>query len=876
MSRKMILLFLAAAAAIAHATTYSVGGRVCVDANMDGVCQAGETNAQGWQIIFAPGGTVTSGSDGHYQMSLANGDYLIDITPQDPFAITSDVEYSVTVSGGNSLGHDFCVVPLHGIYGTACLDTNVNGLCNSGEEGIVNMDTMLMKNSEPLAYDVTYAGGNYSFMYLLDGTYTVIMIPPEHYACEGDCSVVVQLAGADVHNKNFAMIGTFDVTGKVCSDTDRDGDCDVGEVGSEGWNVTLASGGIVVQWALTDSSGAYSFVAAAGAYVIATVPLQGWGVTGSVTIALQLTSAGSTGNNFAVATVYTIDGIVCLDIDRDAMCESPTDVGIANVTVRLFEGQVQLAITHTSAAGIYAFDILLPGTYSISVGSEIAGEPDLRVNPLADTTITIAVNAQGMNGNELVVVVADGNSGSNDFPFVHVYDLGGVLCIDVNRNDACGDVGDTALQSATVSLYTSDWLTLLGSTLTSSQGQYVFPRCYADMTFGVVVDTATGPFLLPVGVHLVPESPVNIDVTVPSYNTYNNNFMFVNKYAISGKVCRDYAADGTCGTGDTGVANAPMRLLQSGTLLATAASDSQGAYSFVHLLPGTYTVSVNISGGVFLTSNGDHLHATSATMATPTITGDDAPNVNFAFVDKFSISGITCIDADKNGACNTGEPPLTGTSVVLRDSSNTVLSTATTSSTGAYTFTGRVAATYSVAVSRTSGCLNSADGLRIGAAVPSNVTLALSADSTGDNFAPPLKYSNLTGLPGTGRTVAYWKRQMGLPSAQTAMRAYLTAVNSLGLAPPYPYTFLPSSNATAIALQMLSGTSTTPVARLQRELLALELNHVGNYGLTNLHTYQFWLIEDCEFAYYNSGQYTDAQLLELVTACVVINSTSGV
>ena len=128
------------------------------------------------------------------------------------------------------------------------------------------------------------------------------------------------------------------------------------------------------------------------------------------------------------------------------------------------------------------------------------------------------------------------------------------------------------------------------------------------------------------------------------------------------------------------------------TLIASTTTTAGGSYSFTNLTPGTYrVVETDLAGYVSTTPN---------TVST-TVNAGGSATVNFGDYrlnsgTLSSISGIVFNDANGNGSQDAGELPISGVTIQLRNNAGTVIATALTNASGAYTFSNLTAGQYTV------------------------------------------------------------------------------------------------------------------------------------------------------------------------------------
>jgi hypothetical protein len=189
----------------AHCTTASIGDRVWLDANKDGIQNDGELGLSGVTVALLKDGVLTgasvlTGADGSYLFDgLAAGDYSIKVTETAGFyafagqnalgsteADDSDVDATglsdtfALSEGENRTDLDAGLVELTPvvIYGslgdTIWLDTNGNGVQDQGETGVAGVTVELIANGVATGQTITTGtDGSYLFTDLLAGDYAV-------------------------------------------------------------------------------------------------------------------------------------------------------------------------------------------------------------------------------------------------------------------------------------------------------------------------------------------------------------------------------------------------------------------------------------------------------------------------------------------------------------------------------------------------------------------------------------------------------------------------------------------------------------------------------------------------------------------------------
>jgi uncharacterized surface anchored protein len=296
-------------------------------------------------------------------------------------------------------------------------DANRNGLQDSGEAGVTNVTVTLLRGcsgNTVLGTTTTNASGNYGFSNLAAGQYRVQMsnlpagyvfspqnqgtndtVDSDVNTATGISDCITLAAGQNDPNWDAGINqppagNTVSIGDKVWLDLNRDGLQDPGEPGIANVSISLYcanTGGTLVATTTTDANGNYLFsgLAANCTYIIQVIPPYGRGFTlqdvgtdnsrdsdvdpnngysGGIDV-----PAGQSDLTIDIGMIIVEDPVIGDRVWNDTNANGIQDngeVGVANVTVKLYDGANQLLrTTVTDIDGFYIFDNLPNGTYQV-------------------------------------------------------------------------------------------------------------------------------------------------------------------------------------------------------------------------------------------------------------------------------------------------------------------------------------------------------------------------------------------------------------------------------------------------------------------------------------------------------------------------------
>ncbi len=169
---------------------------------------------------------------------------------------------------------------------------------------------------------------------------------------------------------NFFNFQCFYVNGHKYEDMLGDGDWDEGDLGLEGWTITLYKKNNLNSWEFlakttTDSKGYYEFkVCSAGEYKVVEETRTGWQVCGDASYEFNGLSGKSLTYDFFNFKLGKICGYKWFDINKNGQIDTSEDY-LEGITILLYKNGNLYAQTTTDANGKYCFIDLGPGSYVV-------------------------------------------------------------------------------------------------------------------------------------------------------------------------------------------------------------------------------------------------------------------------------------------------------------------------------------------------------------------------------------------------------------------------------------------------------------------------------------------------------------------------------
>ena len=569
----------------------SVGDYTWMDVNRDGIQDADEpampgvtvtlTRADGSAVTDASGNpvaAVTTDANGKYTFeNLLPGDYKVSFTTPAGYAATvsdagadrakdsNGAEASVSLAQGQ----DDATVD-YGLVGTGVIgdrlfvDVNQNGggAPDAGDRPLAGVKVTLTWTGPggiTRTYEtVTDAEGKYTFKDLLPGEYKVSVDPESLLAAEPLLDVLTHAPSGDVAAKKVVsaeakadtdkLAAAFNLTANLTLSGEKNQNLD------QDWGFGISADTAILK-AITDpdEEAQESFEFTPGQRVTYTLTL--------------------TNNGPGVAT-----GVTASD-------------------------QLPAGVAFVSAQGDGSYDSAT-GVWDLS---------DLTLAKGDVKTITITVDITGEGAGTLVTNVArithqdqagdDPTNNESSASFKGGYNLGGTIYRDSDASYSKGD-DEQRFKGVTVALLNEDGTPVLDAdgqpmtAVTDEKGAYQFVGLGRGSYRVVIVEPGAGDLagLIPTQAY-TGKGATQASVTISDASVQGVDFGLVAPASIGDRVWDDVNANGA-DDGEPGIGGVTVILTDAdGVEVARTTTDANGNYRFTGLIPGTYTVSIEVPSG---------------------------------------------------------------------------------------------------------------------------------------------------------------------------------------------------------------------------------------------------------------------------------------
>jgi uncharacterized surface anchored protein len=696
----------------------SIGDYVWLDADADGVQDAGEVGIQGVTVTLYTGagalvGSTTTDADGLYIFDeLQPGDYYLVFGSPAGYS-SSPANQGSDAADSDAVGGQTATTTLSageydptfdaGFYQPVTigdlvwLDQDGDGIQDAGEPGIPGVTVTITLPNGTTTTVVTDANGNYTYTGV-PGTYTV-SVPATGANGEPLSTAASQTftltSGQTNLNFDFGYTALASIGDCVWLDSNADGIQDLTtEPGINGVWVYLYSGTGTLLDSMqttvgpTGLNGYYTFynLIPGDYYIVFGSPGAQYALTPANQDQDHLDSDATVIGGVYQSPIYnlspneneptvdagfyqsiTIGDLVWSDTDGDGI-QDAGEPGIPGVTVTITLPNGTTTTVVTDANGNYTYTGV-PGTYSVSVPATGANGETLSTP--ATQTFTLTSGQTNLNfdfGYE---------------PPTPLASLGDYVWLDSDA-DGVQDIGEVGIQGVTVTLYTGAGA-LVSSTTTDASGFYQFDDLQPG-DYYVVFGSPAGYSASPAnqGSDAADSDAVGgqTATTTLGAGEYDPTFDagFYQPATFSGTVWSDTDGDGIQDPGEAGIPGVTVTITLPNGTTTTVVTDANGNYTYTGV-PGTYTISVPTTG-----PNGETL-TTNASQTVTLTSGQNLTDIDFGYQPLLSsIGDFVWLDADADGVQDAGEVGIQGVTVTLYTGAGALVGSTTTDASGFYIF----------------------------------------------------------------------------------------------------------------------------------------------------------------------------------------------
>jgi len=735
----------------------SIAGKTWEDFNGNGLNDAGEMQLASIPVALYNENNVLvketlTDASGSYIFELLNpGNYYVVFQKTGSYVFTmfgmdSDVNGNIVDGSTNliTLNADTDIEDIDaGFYEFASLgdyiwlDLDRDGIQDADESGIAGLDIKLLQSTGIIVNKVTDANGIYTYDLLPPGDYIVSihndadLIPSAFNQGNGsndsdnlndvglyyNSALITLTSGLMRTDLDFGFqYKPSSISGSTWEDNNGNGLNDAGEIPLSSVPVKLYNeNNELVAETVTTVAGTYTFdlLNPGNYYVVfektSSFVFTMFGMDSDVNESIVegstnlITLAVDTDINNIDAGFYkfaSLGDFIWLDLDRDGIQDS-NESGIAGLDVQLLQASGIIINVATDANGKYAYDLLVPGQYIVSIHNEADLVPTLfnQGNGQNDSDEMVDV---GLYYNSNVVTLTSGEVRTDlDFGFqFEPASISGMVWEDDNA-DGQNDASEANLSGIAVTLFNSANVEI-AQTTTAANGTYSFnninpgdyyvvfknPQGFVFTTFGmdsdvngVIVDGATQIINVTAGASI-------LSIGAGLYQLGS----------IGDYIWIDENRDGIQGSLEMGYPFVDVTLRDATGNEFMTQTDNLGNYSFTQLIPGDYTITFppNSDFGPSPSNQGNGTNDSRPFTGSGTgfnsapfsiSSGENNLNLDFGFsFNASSISGAVWEDLNYNGNNDNGEDVISGVSVTLFESTLGNVAMTTTDANGNYTF----------------------------------------------------------------------------------------------------------------------------------------------------------------------------------------------
>ncbi len=737
----------------------SISGMAFVDVNADGIFDANDQLKSGLTVeLYGASGALVQST-----FTNANGMYTFsDVIPSDyyvVFELEADEQVSPSgndsnISNANGTGSTdlFAVAPSQtvenidgGCFKYASigdyiwLDLNENGIQGPLEMGLGQVEVVLRNLNTGAASTSTSNGmGFYQFADLLPGDYQIEIEKITNYQAtianvgngNNDSRILNEvgniyesemftlISGQDQQNWDFGFQFLFgSISGQAFIDNNADGIMDNSDDPKSDIEVELFDqNDQLVKSTSTNQNGQYVFMNVVPGDYYVVFNLDGNDQISPLGNDSDISDANGTGstdlfNIAASQNLMSIDGgcyrfgsvgdYVWLDTNANGI-QNASENGIQGLMITLINantGMQQNALT--DASGMYIFDNLVPGNYSLSLTKNPELEPSIPNAGNGNNDSRDLMDAGAFYASNDFNLTSGQQRDNLDFGFKELSSsISGVVWNDFNA-DGFFTMNESVRPNVMVQLFDVSG-SLVATTDTNANGTYIFDGLTSGQYY-IVFENSSNLIFSPQGF----ESAVTNDVVtgstdiislMPDQSLTNINAGLYGFSQIGDYVWLDENGDGIQDSNEMGIEGVVVSLFDDGGIMIDQqTTNSSGQYQFDMLLTGDYYIIFDAIAGNIPTianagngSNDSDIEEVFGPGSTNIFTLaylDNNEDIDAGFqVVNGSISGMVFIDGDANGLNEMMDTPYPGVVVELYDSNDVLVDQATSNANGEYVF----------------------------------------------------------------------------------------------------------------------------------------------------------------------------------------------
>lgn len=374
---------------------------------------------------------------------------------------------------------------------------------------------------------------------------------------------------------------------------------------------------------------------------------------------------------------------------------------LSGVKLNLLDNEGKVVVTTTTDSnGLYIFDRLIPGEYTVVV--DITTLPaGLKQTYELDGNIDGSVKVTLTPGQEIDTV---------DFGYYKLGIIGDYVWGDINGN-GIQEAGENGIQDVTVRLYNVDG-TLVNTTTTDVNGLYKFD----DLVLGDYYIQFVKPTVFEISeINSTEDKEIDSDaasdgktVSIKVVAGTNDMTWDAGLYvpaSLGDYLWYDINGDEKQDLGEPSLPGVKLNLLdKNGNVAKIITTDSNGKYIFEKLIPGEYTVAVDsttLPEGLKQTYelDGNNDGRVNVTL-TP---GQEVNTIDFGYYKLGVIGNYVWEDTNANGIQDGSEKGIEDVTVELYKTDNTLVKTTKTDVNGLYKFDDLVLGDYYIKFVKSAG-----------------------------------------------------------------------------------------------------------------------------------------------------------------------------